>query len=461
MDIPLSLDNLIVILYMLTLFVLAIVSARRIHSMEDYAVSSRTYPAWVIYATICATLVGGGFTIGNAEMVHQHGLVFILALCAISVRELCIAFYIAPHMGRFTSAISVGDIMKEAYGMPAKIITGFFAGILCAGLIGIQLRAIGTIFEVFFGLDPTIGILLGCGLVIFYVTLGGFKAVVWTDVLQFLILIIALPLAAILAVIAAGGPAEMISALPPDRLDLFAHFSPLAYFSIIAYFLFGEALSPPYLQRLLAGNAKQVTRAALWAGLTALPLGLVIATMALATLVLNPQSQPHEVIPYIVSTVLPVGIAGFVMAAMLAVIMSSADSYLNASAVNLVHDVSKPLLNKNLSNRQELWLTQGLTLILGGVSIIFALSFENLFDSILMIYGLWSPVVLIPIIAAIRGYKGNTTLFLILAASGFITSVTWDHVLATDSQISGVFIGPCVAAFVFIFLRRFFEKVEK
>jgi SSS family solute:Na+ symporter len=445
-------DTAVVIIYMLILLVLAIISARKVHSMEDYAVSGRGYPAWVIYATICATFVGGGFTMGNAEQVHMYGIVFVLALAGISLREILVAYFIAPHMGRFKTAISVGDIMGQAYGRHAKMITGCFAGLLCAGIIGIQLRAIGYIFEVFFGLDQTIGILIGCAMVIFYVTLGGFKAVVWTDVLQFGILILALPIAAILAVYKAGGVGEMLASIPSDRLNLFVHFSPIAFLSIVAYFLIGEALAPPYVQRLLAGNAKEVSRAALWAGLTALPLSIVVASMALATLALNPDSKPHEVVPYIVSTVLPVGISGFVMAAMLAVIMSSADSYLNSAAVNLVHDVTKPFLPK-LSGPKELWLTKIYTLLIGLGSILFAISFENLFDAILVVFGLWAPVVLVPMIAAIRGFKGNLKIFLLLALGGLFTSMLWDYYLGIGTDISGMFVGTVVASILFLLIR--------
>lgn len=455
MKISLTVDSAIVIIYMVALFVMALVSARKIHSMEDYAVSGRGYSAWVIYATLCATFVGGGFTMGSAEKVHIHGIVFILAISAVAAREILVSYFIAPHMWRFRQAISVGDIMKDAYGMPAKIMTGLFGGLLCAGVIGVQLKAMGYIFEIFFGLNQTVGILIGCGMVIFYVTLGGFKAVVWTDVLQFAILIIALPLAAVLAVHAAGGPTTMLATIPPDRLDLFAHYSPLAFLSIIAYFLIGEALAPPYLQRLLAGNTKEVSRAALWAGFTAIPLGLVVGAMALAALAINPTSGPHQVIPFIVTTVLPVGISGFVMAAMLAVIMSSADSFLNSAAVNLVHDVTKPLLSKTLTNRKELWLTQGFTLLIGISSIYFAISYESLFDGILKVFGLWAPVVLVPIVAAIRGFQGNLRIFLTVALSGLLTSVIWDYKFGIDTEISGMFLGTCMALIVFLMIRHF------
>lgn len=448
-----DINTLVVVIYMVVLFIMAIVTASRVHSLEDYAVAGRSYPAWVLYATLCATLVGGGFTIGNAEKVHIYGLIFTVAMGAIAVREILVAFCIAPHMWRFNKAISVGDIMLDAYGMPAKILTGLFAGVLCAGMIGIQLRAMGYIFETFFGMHHQIGILVGAGMVLFYVTLGGFKAVVWTDVFQFFILIIALPLAAFLSVRAAGGFEHIVATIPENRFDLFAHYSPMAFFSVTSYFLIGEALAPPYIQRLLAGNTKEVARAAFWTGLTALPLGWIVSIMALAALSLAPAGEPHQVIPFIIQTVLPVGIAGFVMAAMLAIFMSSADSFLNASAVNLIHDVTKPFFGRSLSNKEELWLTQAFTVCVALAAVIFALSYESLVDGILKIYGLWAPIVLVPLIAAIRGYQGNMSVFFITAGSGIVSSVAWDYFLGNNADISGMFVGTCLAAVVFLVMK--------
>lgn len=449
-----NINNLIVISYLAALFIMALLSARKIHTLEDFAVSGRDYPSWVIYATLCATLIGGGFTMGNAQKVHVYGLVYMLAISGIAVREILTSYFIAPHMGQFSKAFTIGDIMNQAYGKPAKIIAGLFAGLLCAGMIGIQLKAMGLIFQVFFGITPVQGILIGCSMVIFYVTLGGFKAVIWTDVLQFMILIIALPVAAILAVHAAGGPRELLAALPPDRLDLFVHYSPLAYLSVLAYFLIGEALSPPYIQRLLVGNPRAVTRAALWTGLTALPMGLVVGTLALSALALNPTGDGKLVIPYIIHTVLPVGIAGIVISAMLAIIMSTADSFLNSAAVTLVHDVAKPLSPTALTSKQELRLMRLFTLTIGILSVILAINFENLVDGILKIYGLWSPIILIPLVAAIRGYQAKTWVFILVCASGLLGSLIWEYGIGAGTQVSGLLVGTLVALAVFLVVRR-------
>lgn len=449
-----NIDVLVVCLYMAILFIMAIMTKSRIHSFEDYAVAGRNYPSWVIYATLCATIVGGGFTIGNAEKVHTYGLVFTLAMAAIGVREILVAYFVAPHMGRFRDALTIGDIMKKAYGMPAKILVGLFAGLLCAGMIGTQIRAMGYLFEWFLHIPADLGSVIGCAMVLFYVSLGGFKAVVWTDVFQFLILMIALPLCAFLAVQAAGGPSQLIASIPSNRFDLFAHYSPMAFFSVTSYFLVGEALAPPYIQRLLAGQSKDVARAALWTGLTTLPLGWIVSIMALAALAIAPQGEPNHVIPFIIQTVLPVGVAGFVIAAMLAIFMSTADSFLNASAVTLIHDVIKPVFARSLSNRAELWLTQGLTICVGLSAVLFALSYDSLFDNTIKLYGLWAPLILVPVVAAIRGYEGGLRSFVITAGSGLTASIAWDYFLGNHANISGMFVGTCVACVVFMLLRR-------
>lgn len=453
-----TIDQGIVLIYLLSLFVMAFISATRIHTMEDYAVAGRAYPAWVVYATLAASVVGGGFAIGNAEKIHEYGLVFVLAVMGVGVREILVALFVAPKMDHFRDCLSIGDIMRHAYGTPAKVITGLFATFLCAGSLGAQVGALGYIFSAFLNIEPLVGILLGCGIVILYVTIGGFKAVVWTDIIQFAILIIALPLTAFLAVKAAGGLEQIAHTVPSDRFDLFSHYTPFAFLSIAMFYLMGEALAPPYIQRLLVGkNAKAVIKGALWSGLTILPLALIIGLLTFSTLAIDPSVPANEVMTFIIDTVLPIGVTGFVIAAMIAVIMSSADSFLNAAAVCMVHDVIKPLTNDNLQNHTELRFTQLITLLVGVSSVFFALSYENLVDGLLKVYGVWAPVIVIPLVAAARGFKASTKTFLFITGSGFIASVLWDYWLGVDNLVSGILVGvvAALAAFIVVYLKEY------
>ena len=176
-------------------------------NLSQFSVAHRSYGSLIVFATLSASFIGGGFSMGNAEKVFRFGIANIVALWGFSLKEILVARLIAPRMARFPGAISAGDVMATAYGKPGQVVTGLFSVVLCAGIVGAQVGAIGHITRVFLGISPIYGILVGCGIVIAYSTVGGMRAVVLTDVIQFDILIysynflapiILVPLAAVL-----------------------------------------------------------------------------------------------------------------------------------------------------------------------------------------------------------------------------------------------------------------------
>ena len=117
-------------------------------------------------------------------------------------------------MWKYSDAISVGNIMEIHYGRLAKIFPGIFGFILCAGILGVQVGAIGYVFNLFLGIDRIMGIILGCGIVITYATIGGMWAVIWTDVAKFIMMAVGIPLTLYFGVQHAGGITAVKAAIP-------------------------------------------------------------------------------------------------------------------------------------------------------------------------------------------------------------------------------------------------------
>ena len=70
-------------------------------SLQDFSVSHRSYTSFVIFATLSASFIGGGFSIGNAEKVYRLGIANIVVLWGFSLKEILVARYIAPKMDNF------------------------------------------------------------------------------------------------------------------------------------------------------------------------------------------------------------------------------------------------------------------------------------------------------------------------------------------------------------------------
>ena len=348
-------DIVVVAVYLAFVLAIGLLSGRKLTSLADYAVAGRAYGPWIIFATMAASFIGGGFSTGNAANVFLFGIANIVGLWGFSLKEILVARYIAPKMDRFPTAISVGDIMATAYGKVGRVVTGLCALFLCAGIVGAQVGAMGIVFNVFYGIDRIWGIGLGCGIVILYTTFGGMRAVVVTDIFQFAILAIGMPLVLIFGIAYVGGVDALIAAIPADRIQLpGAHYQWLGLVALILVFMFGETLVPPYVQRLCIGkSAKSAARGTLYSGLFSIPFFAITGLIGLVALAIDPALDSNLAMPHVVVTVMPPVLKGLVIAAVISIVMSSADSFLNSASIAFINDVLQPLRAEAASGAGE------------------------------------------------------------------------------------------------------------
>jgi SSS family solute:Na+ symporter len=438
-----NLDYIIVITYLTAVMGLGLYASRGIKNLNQYAVAGRDYTAPVVFATLSAAFIGGGFTLGNAEKVFMWGIVNIAALWGFSLKEILVAKYIAPRMQAHRDAISIGDIMVKAYGQPGRLISGICGVLLCVGIIGAQVGAMGYVFETFLGISRLWGIFLGCGTLIIYVTLGGIRAVVVTEIVQFVILAVGLPMALVFAIIHAGGVESVLARIPADHLVIPGpHFTWLAFISLFLTFVLGETLVPPYLQRLLIGkDIHHIARGTLWSGLFSIPFFAITGCLGLVALALQPDLNPNLAVPYLVKTALPVGVVGIVVASIICVVMSSAESFLNAASVAFTNDIVKPLSKKSFSASHELWIAKFFTLFCGIGAVIMAIKVESVLDILIYAYHFWAPMMVIPLVAAIFGFRTNATVYLTSVACGLLGMWIWQYGLNNPYGLDGLVVG--------------------
>ena len=450
-----ELDYVIVIVYLLTVLSLGVWAGRKVRNLEDYAVGGRAYPAIIVFATLSASFIGGGFTMGSAEKVFLIGIANVFALWGFSLKEILVAKFIAPRVKAFPKAISPGDVMEENFGKVGKIVTGIFSVLLCAGILGAQVGAIGYIFNLFLGIPTLWGILIGVGIVLIYDFIGGMRAVVATDVLQFCVLIIGIPLALFFGIQHIGGWNAFVAAVPPGHFELFGQISPIAFISLFLTFLIGETLVPPYIRRLFIGkNVKAVENGTFWSGMISMPFFAVTGMIGLVALVLDPSLNANLALPYVVQETLPTGLLGIVIAGVIAIAMSSADSFLNSASVAVVNDIVKPLCKKELTQKAGLMTARVAVLVTGVLSIYFAVSIESILDILIYAYNFWAPVILVPLAASLLGMRAGMKAFVGSAICGVFGVFAWNYFMP-NSEFNGLLIGFFASLVSFSILKRF------
>jgi solute:Na+ symporter, SSS family len=444
------LDWLLLGLYFAALVVIGLQTIKRVRNPDDFAVAGNRIIWPVFFGSLAAAFLGGGASIGNAGAAFEDGYVYMFAFFAFAIQTLLVGAFVAPRLKRYAGAHTVGDVMDEHYGKGARLLTGILSLGLCAGILGAQALAIGTVVNATIKVDTVTAIIIGMGVVILYSTFGGAWAVIQTDMLQFVFLGVCLPVALVIGVVKAGGPNELVASLPDLHTSFLGTWTVPAFLGVFVAFLLGETLVPPYAQRTFSTpDSRHARRGFMLSGVFAFAFFFVAASLGLVALKLFPDIAPDQALPTIVMRLMPIGLVGLLVAALLAVVMSTASSYLNSIAVVFTKDIYQPFVNPNLTGRTRLWIERALSVVVGAAATVFAITVPSIVDALLYSYALWAPTIIIPLLAAVLfGVRSRPAALAAIIAGGAVTAV-WTWGLDEPYGITGLVAGVVTNLLVF------------
>jgi SSS family solute:Na+ symporter len=163
-------------------------------------------------------------------------------------------------------------------------------------------------------------------------------------------------------------------------------------------------------------------------------------------------------IPFVVEHALPMGLRGLVVAGIIAVVMSSADSFLNSASVAFVNDIVNPLRREKLSDKKGLLYARLATLVTGSLAIVFAIRIQSLLDILIYAYNFWSPIILVPLAATLLGVRTSPQAFCAGAAAGIAGVFAWNGLLDAPGGFDGLLIGVFANFIVFAIVSRLTGK---
>lgn len=438
----LNIDVCIIAIYLFVILVIGIVASKKVASLSDFAISNVKYGKTVIFITMCCSFLGGGFSFGNAAEVYRNGIGNIFALFGFSLGQIFIGKYVANKMDKFSGCISTGSIIGKIYGKRMQVLTGVLSTVICSGILGAQVSVLGNIFEVFVGIPSYIGVIIGFGIVLIYSTMGGIKADIITDIIQFIILIIGMPILLIFGLNQIGGINSIVQNIPNTYWNIFNNNGAINFFSLFITLMIGEMLVPPYVQRLLMGkNSKDTSAATKMSGYASIPFFVITGAIGLISYVYDSNINPEYAMIFLIKNVLPIGVSGVIVSSMMAIVLSTADSFLNSAAVGLINDVYIPLKNDNINEKERLKVVRITNLIIGSVAVSVALVIPSLIEILTFSYSFWAPTILPVLLLTILNFrikKIGAWLGIIL---GIISTFVWDVILLSPYGIDGLIIG--------------------
>ncbi len=422
-------DYLIFGIYFIAVLSIGFYYYKKNKSKDDYYVGGRSISASHVGLSIVATDVGGGFSIGLGGLGFLMGLSGSWLLFTGLVGAWTSAIVLIPKIKKLDlehKFLTYPDFLKFRYNKSVAITASVISGIGYLGFTSAQILAgaklaAGSVFSEITWMSPlNFSIYLMAGIILLYTVLGGLKAVIYTDTLQWIILFSGLLFFGIpAAYIHIGGWQVLKSTLPAEYFTL----TNVSWVQIVNWFV---TIIPVWFvamtlyQRIYACRDKKEARKAFFiAGILEYPLmafiGVILGLMARVAF---PAAEAEMAMPMLLKSALPIGVTGIVLAAYFSAIMSTADSCLIASSANWVHDLFQSMRKTSFTPKTNMRLSQLTTMIVGLVALLLAGVFPTVLEIILHTYAFMVSGLLVPTIAGYFWKKSHPKAALISMISG-------------------------------------------
>lgn len=252
-------DYVIIALYFIAIVAIGFAAARLSKTQEDYLVAGRRLSFPLFFGCMAALTLGGGSTIGSAELGYEHGLGGIWLNLSIGLGLVLAGFLVTSKLSRLR-ALSVNEVVEKSYGPTARVFSSVLTLVYTLTLSVVQVISIGTIINGVVGLDPTLSMVAGGGIVILYTFVGGMWSVTMTDIVQFVVKTVGiLILAPIFCISAAGGWDALMAQVPESFLSVGSMGFDKS-FSYVVLYVPGLIIGQDIWQRIFTAKNEKVSR---------------------------------------------------------------------------------------------------------------------------------------------------------------------------------------------------------
>ena len=397
-----KIDQGIIIIYIIICFIIGIVRNNKDKNLREYTIGFSYLPTAFWVMTIFATEVGAGSSIGIIQKIYEDRGYFLIIQSFVIFHWILMYCVMPQGIGRFDGCMSLIDVMEQLYGKWGKYISSISGILMTIVLLASQITALGYLFNTLLNVSFDIGVVIGFGTVVFYSYKGGMRAVTITDIFQFFVFMVALPIIASYAYknITVGNLIESISFEKEKNINYESFISSCFYMMTLG-------INLPYIQRILIIKDKvQLKQVIIGKALVAFfyYIALVIIGLSLISLYSNTEADKSIIFYRYIVDYIPIGVKGLIIIGILSLIMSSADSWLNSSSIICARNFFKEIY-PNTSNKKEVLIAKISLLIIACISLCMAKLNKGIFELMMLATSCFNPLIFMPVIVGFLGFK--------------------------------------------------------
>lgn len=432
-----------IVIYFMILFGIGIYYFFKVKSADDYLIAGWNMGFWPIVGTIISTCCGAAVFIGWVGMGFTVGVsgYFKFAFPAM-LTSILFVFLFATALRR-QRLYTLADLFGTRFGPTAGVLPSVFSAFIYAvPTLALQFVGMSTIFKVIFGMQTSHGIFLAFVLVLAFTILGGLPGTIITDALQSIIIVVGLVILFVASVSYGGGVQNIVANTEPQYL------SPTGPFGLKEVLLYSLSVAPFYLvwqstwQRMFASKTESVAKRA---GITGFGIALVISALPfiiglIARSYVPIDMKPDLVFSYVTYELMPPYLGGLVITALMAALLTGADSFILQGSSNLTIDLYKKFINPTADNKKMMFVSRLTVVIISILGLLVALQIKDIITMYQWALRLSGTVLVIPFLA-VMFWKRVTN-----------AGVIWSMTLALIATLSWPYLGIPIDHSVFGFL---------
>lgn len=432
-------DIAIVIIYVVAMFGIGIYARTKVTGVDDYLVAGHRFKVFSLVGTLMAALIGAGLTMGVVGATYTYGGGIMWNYIGFAAGLIVFGLFYVKKT-RATGARTMAEVISGQFGNLPRFFTAMVVVLYTTFIVALCIKGMGRLVTYIgeganLDINITVAVVACAVVTIGYTALGGFYSVVWTDVVQFCIMVgIVCILGPIIAITNAGGIENIFTAVETSSAaagvgasfgSIFQNI-PFSYIAFAAILLFVSVPADPTVpQRALAGNNdKDTKKAFLIAGVLTFffGIGLLFIGGGAVTMIPNITEQygtTEAAFPIFIIDYYPVVIKGLGIAALLAAVMSTISAMTLVGTTHLVYDAARSIKPNIKDSTLNIALPISV-LIYGALVTWMALQVDSLISYMYMAFSIIGGALLVPLSLTLfwkRASKWGITMSIIVGAA--------------------------------------------
>jgi len=452
-----SLDTVIFIIYLFCDIALYVILSKAISKTGNAPSQKGALETSILISSIISSWIGGQYIFITMDQIYSSGFYYVVACLGLVVCLLLNIFVLIPRMGEFLGNISVADSMGHLYGKNVQIISSISGLIATTGLVALQIKIFGIILKIYYNMSNEYAIFLAGSILVIKPILREAGPKSFSNITQFFSFGVIIPIVTMIiwykfTNINGINSLEDISGFIFFNDKIMVGDSRF-WVLISLFFIFSLSnFSPTIFQKLIiSNNIPQVKRAFTTSFILLFLVLCSISWISFLLFNIEPNLNLEALLSKASIDNTHTWIKGFVLVAITSICIANADAQLNTSSILFINDFLCCLKVRDIG---KLILSKIIVLVIGLLGVYLTLLNDNLLSLLFLTQSFYIPIVVVPLIFGILGFRSTTMSVLIGMFAGFVCTISWRIFFMNVINIDAVILGT-VANLIFFILSHY------